>query len=133
MEPAKRQRTELPPQDVAADNASTGLADKKYNGPCCGGDKLAGIGPGYKLVLVTQIGMAKRIKASWVDKDGRLVATKCGKCKKIILPTRQQLDRIERFKLKSAHDEVQLSQMEKETGFSAEECMALVKVMHEAM
>lgn len=55
-----------------------------------------------------------------------MVATKCGKCKKIIVPTAEQLDRMARFKLISVYDEVQLREFEA-AGFTPEEALALAK------
>ena len=120
----KRQRVQPPPPEQlpGADTSSPTAADnnkRKYNGPCCGGLKLAD---------AVQINMAKRIGACWVsDEKGHLVATKCGKCKKIVVPTFEQRQRMERFKLKSIYDEVQLRDAEASTGFSPEELLAICK------
>ena len=125
MEPAKRQRVNAPD---ASSHAPSGEAEEKsvHNGPCCFGVKVAGTGPGYKLTDVAQIGLAKRTKACWMNGEKRLVATKCGKCKKIIVPTAEQLDRMARFKLISVYDEVQLREFEA-AGFTPEEALALAK------
>ena len=73
------------------------------------------------LLKVVSCGIAKRTKACWVSSDKKLVATKCGKCKKIIVPNAEQLDRMKRFNLKSVQEEAQLREIERLTGFSAAE------------
>ena len=120
MEPAKRQRVNAPGA-VAPSAQANDDEQRKHNGPCCGGIKLAGTGGGYKLVEPVHIGIAKRTKACWVSSDKKLVATKCGKCKKIIVPNAEQLDRMKRFNLKSVQEEAQLREIERLTGFSAAE------------
>ena len=127
---AKRQRVlPLATSGAADDFAQNSSAiNSSYNGSCCGGPKLAGTAPGYKLVDNIQIQLAKRTKASWIRKDDKvLVAAKCGKCKKIIVPNSEQLARMERFKLKSVLEEVELRDFEVKTGISGEEAIALLK------
>ena len=125
---AKRQRVHPPAR--AADELSpiSMSAKRQHNGPCCGGDKVAGTGPGYKLGEFTQIKLAERTKASWVrESDKAVVATKCGSCKKIIVPTDEQCARMERFKLKSVREEVELCDFESKTGMAAEDAVAFSK------
>ena len=102
-------------------------AKRKYNGPCCGGDKMAGTGPGYVLIDAVQLAMAKRTKASWKADGKGVVATKCGNCKKIILPTATQQQRMQRFNLPSVYDERQLSEVEASTGLPPEDVIVLFK------
>ena len=123
---AKRQRVAAVAPQIAED-ASAAPAKNLYNGPCCNGVKLAGTGPGYKLTDAVQINMAKRTRACWVsdDKTKGLVATKCGRCKKIIVPTAEQLQRVQQFKLNSIFEEVQLREAEAATGLPPAEVIAL--------
>ena len=128
---AKRQRVH-PPSAVDDPSPISASAKRQHNGPCCGGDKVAGTGAGYKLVDHTQIKIAERTKASWVrDKDKVLVATRCGFCKKIIAPTEDQRARMERLNLKSVREEVELRDFETMTGMTAEDALAFAKEMEQ--
>ena len=128
MESTKRQRVQAP----AAAEAPAPVEPNKFNGPCCGGVRFAGAAPGYELKLNTQIQLAKRIKASWVNEKGELRAAKCGNCKKIIVPTGEQLERMVRFKLKSVFEERQLHEIAVASGMTAEEALAMWKDAEDA-
>jgi thiol-disulfide isomerase/thioredoxin len=126
MEPAKRQRVSAPEAKAPSNSPPAPPEKNTFNGPCCGGVKAAGTGPGYKLVDAVHIGIARRTKACWMNDETKLVATKCGKCKKIIFPTTKQLARMKRFNI-SVHDEVQLREVEQATGCSPQEALDLFK------
>ena len=62
---------------------------RQYNCSSCGGSRLAGMGGPYKLREASVVAMAKRTQACWMDLEKGLVATKCGQCKKLIVPVQE--------------------------------------------
>ena len=81
----KRPRTD---EDRAEAEA---LRVKTYNGKCCGGERLAGHEGGmFKFGAdesEDKVALVNKTQAGWTDPDKGAVVTKCGNCKKILLPT----------------------------------------------
>ena len=100
MKAAKRQRVQHPTAPSSEDEppspiSAAQLAKKaSYNGRCCGGTRIAGDAafrflPGEE----AKVALAKQAQACWTDDiQGILFVTKCGKCKKMIFPTKDQKD-----------------------------------------
>ena len=64
----------------------------------CGGTRLAG-SSAVKLTKQFDLELARSHNATWIDSGKGVVATKCGKCKKIVLPTATQRIRMQQHEL----------------------------------
>ena len=119
---SKRQRLEEPPRKPRSPISEE--RQRQYNCSSCGGSRLAGMGGPYKLREdreASVVAMAKRTQACWMDREKGLVATKCGLCKKLIVPTDEQ------FKIMAMGHTIPEAAQLIATGWTADDLAAVAK------